>query len=107
MVGENFVKLKGYVIGKTFKYVGANNTAMFKGSLEIPADDGKKQFIKIAAWGSIAEDLNSFNGKTFVKIHGHIEESSFESNCNGCNMPMRKYWTEVLVDNFIVEGTNE
>jgi hypothetical protein len=107
MLGENFVKLKGYVIGKTFKHVGANNIAMFKGSLEIPTENGKRQFVKIAAWGSIAEDLSSFNEKTFVKIHGHIEDSSYDSNCSGCNMPMRKYWTEVIIDNFIEEDENE
>ena len=101
MDGENFVSLKGYIRQSTLKMVGDHNSILFKGKLAIPIG-GKEQYIKIGAWSSIAEGLNELPKNSFVHIHGHIEESSYNGKCRYCNGSEKKYWTEVIIDNFIV-----
>lgn len=100
VIGENFVTLTGKIQWPEFKTVGANNSSLFKAKLAIPID-GKNQFVKIAAWNTIAEALNDVSPDVFIKIHGHIEERSYDSACKHCGGPDKKYWTEVLVDNFM------
>lgn len=100
MDGENFVSLKGVVQRGELKTVGQKNTKLFKGKLAIPVGD-KFQYIKIAAWESIAEGLNSVPKDGFIHVHGHIEERSYDGKCRHCQGAEKKYWTEVVVDNFV------
>ena len=100
--GENFVSLKGYISRGTFKEVGQFNTGLFKASLAIPTEEGTRQYIKIAAWGDIAEALNDVNSKLMIKLHGHIEQSSYSGKCRHCNGPEKKYFTEVIIANFTI-----
>lgn len=102
MEGTNFVELVGKIIYPELKVVGANNTKLFKAKLAIPLNDGKFQYIKIAAWATMAEALGELTEDSFIKIHGHIEERRYEGRCRGCGNTEYKYWTEVLVDNFVV-----
>lgn len=101
MVGENFVTLVGKVTRPNFKLVGQNNIPLFKGSLSIPTVKGSNQFIKVAAWGELAEALKDVSSQVMIKVHGHIEESSYDGKCRHCQGPEKKYWTEVVIDNFI------
>lgn len=106
MIGENFVQLTGRITRPSFKNVGQNNIGLFKGTLAIPTAKGTEQFIKVAGWAQTAEALSSVAPNATVKIHGHIEESSYESKCKHCQGPDKKYWTEVVVDNFVVVEEN-
>jgi len=106
MIGENFVTLIGRITRPSFKNVGQNNIGLFKGTLAIPTAKGTEQFIKIAAWAQIAEALSVIDSSTVIKIQGHIEESSYEGKCKHCQGPEKKYWTEVVVDNFVPMGDN-
>jgi single-stranded DNA-binding protein len=101
-LGENFVTLVGKISKKDYKLVGQNNLSLLKGTLAIPTPNGAFQYVKIAAWHGNAEALNELKKGVFVKIHGHIEESSFDGKCRYCKAPEKKYWTEVVIDNFIV-----
>lgn len=101
MVGENFVTLTGYITRPNFKIVGQNNTPLFKGSMSIPTAKGSNQFLKIAGWGEIAESLRDTGSQVMIKAHGHIEESSYDGKCRHCGGAEKKYWTEVVIDNFI------
>jgi single-stranded DNA-binding protein len=105
MQGENFVRLQGRLVSPSLKTVGQNNSSLFKARLAIPVgDDGKRnQWIKVAAWAAIAEGLGELSENTFVKIHGHIEERSYDGKCRHCNGFEKKYWTEVVIDNFVVK----
>ena len=102
MVGENFVRLTGKLIKIKHKELD-NNGYMFKATLAIPSQDhdGFYQYVKVGAWGDVAEDLSKLKSSTYVKIHGHIEESSYDSQCRHCQAFEKKYWTEVMIDNFI------
>ncbi len=104
MLGENFVSLQGQIMWPELKTVGANNSSLFKGKLAIPIKDrdgnDKKQYLKIAAWNQIAESLNDVGKDDFIKIHGHVEERSYDGKCKHCQGVEKKYWTEVVVDNF-------
>lgn len=99
MDGENFVSLKGTIQWPELKTVGQNNTPLFKGKLVIPIGD-KAQYLKIAGWNAVAEGLGALPKDAFIHIHGHIEERSYDGACKHCNGQEKKYWTEVVVDNF-------
>lgn len=105
MQGENFVSLLGQIVWPELKTVGAKNSRLFKAKLAIPVKDfqgnDKKQYVKIAAWNDKAEGLNDIEKDAFVKIHGHIEERSYDSACKHCQGSAKKYWTEVVVDNYM------
>ena len=100
MLGENFVSLKGKIQWPEFKQVGQNNTSLFKAKLEIPLEGDKSQYLKIAAWANIAEGLRDVPKDAFIHIHGHVEERSYDGTCKHCKGQEKKYWTEVVVDNF-------
>lgn len=99
MQGENFVNLKGTIQWPELRTVGERNSSLFKGKLAIPIDD-RNQYLKIAAWNELAEALASLPKDAFVHIHGHIEERSYDGKCKHCQGVEKKYWTEVVIDNF-------
>lgn len=101
MEGENFVSLKGTLQWPELKQVGQNNTPLFKAKLAIPFGD-KSQYLKVAGWNSIAEGLNDVPKDAMIHIHGHIEERSYDGICKHCRGQEKKYWTEVVIDNFSV-----
>lgn len=101
MQGENFVSLKGTLQWPEFKTVGEYNTSMLQGKLVIPIED-KKQYIKIKAWRELADSLRDVPEGTFIHIHGHIEERSYDGLCKHCRGQEKKYWTDVVIDNFVV-----
>lgn len=101
MDGANFVELIGKIVSPQFKTVTGGHK-LFKSKVAIPTSDGRFQYLKIAGWRNVAEALNELPEETFVKIHGHIEERSYDGKCRHCGGSEKKYWTEVLVDNFIV-----
>jgi hypothetical protein len=101
MNGENFVKLRGKIIKPSFKYVGDNNTGLFKATLAIPVQDfDGNQYINIASF-QCSEVLNDLPKNSFVEIQGHIEQRSYDGKCRHCGGYDKKYWTEVVVDNFV------
>lgn len=100
MIGENFVKLVGKVVYPNFKEFSGTNK-LLKGKIAIPIDGGM-QYIKFSAWNSLAEDIFSLKANTFIKIHGHIEERSYSGNCRYCGGSDKKFWTEVVIDNFVI-----
>lgn len=101
--GENFVSLIGKISWPDFKRVGANASKLFKAKLAIPVVNSDKfQYLKIAGWNAIAEALNDVEKDKFIKVHGHIEERSYDGKCKHCGGFDKKYWTEVVVDNFVV-----
>ena len=101
MEGENFVSLKGKITNLKSKTVGEYNNVLTNGVIAIPID-GKAQYIKVSAWDSMAEELSILPKNNFVHIHGHIEERSYDGKCRHCNGSEKKYWTEVVIDNFVV-----
>lgn len=100
--GENYVKLIGKVVYPSLKKFGDNNF-LFKGKIRIPTQDEKEhfQYVKVAAWGSLAEALEMVSPKADVCILGHIEERSYNTTCRHCGGPDKKFWTEVMVDSFV------
>jgi hypothetical protein len=102
MLGENFVRITGKLIRIKHRELEGGGY-MFKATLAIPSQDhdGFYQYLKVAAWGEMAEDLSKLNSSTYVKVHGHIEESSYDGQCRHCSGFDKKYWTEVMIDNFI------
>lgn len=103
MIGENFVSLVGKIERPSLKQVGVNNTDLFNGTLNIPTKiEGKSQYIKLSAWSAVATAMADVPSNAFVKIHGHIEERSYDGKCRHCGGFDKKYWTSVVVDNFII-----
>jgi single-stranded DNA-binding protein len=102
MEGENFVSLVGKIERPSFKTVGQHNSSLFKANLAIPTQDSNNfQYIKIVSWGTLADGMAEVSPGIFVKVHGHIEENSYNGKCRHCGGFDKKYWTNVVVDNFI------
>ena len=103
MEGKNFVELQGKIMWPEIRTVG-DGYKLFKSKIAIPIEghDGKFQYLKIAAWQATGEALGELPAETFIKIHGHIEERRYDGKCKHCGEAERKYWTECVVDNFIV-----
>ncbi len=102
MVGKNFVILVGTIDRPVFKNVGQDNIPLFKGSMVIPLEGDRRQFVKIAAWREVAEALKDVAPNTFLKVQGHIEERSYEGKCGLCQGANKRYWTEVVIDAFAI-----
>lgn len=98
-VGENFVCMVGKITKPKFKELD-NNNFMFKATLAIPAFESGYQYVKVGAWGTNAEYLGELKSGTYIKIHGHLEESSYNGTCRHCGGQDKKYWTEIIIDNF-------
>ncbi len=97
--GENIVKLVGKI---SYREVSIySDITNYKCKLALPIDD-KFQYVKIGAWGKIAEALAELPNGTYIKLFGHIEETSYDTKCKYCQGPSKAYWTNVVVDNFIV-----
>lgn len=108
MQGENFVKLRGYLANPKFTYTG-NGYPKFSGRLAVPIQYTKngeqietRIFFKIAAWNDYAEALNELVEGVPLEINGHLSDRSYDGVCKSCGAPEKKYWSEVIVDNFIV-----
>lgn len=99
MEGENFVSLKGQFQWPELKTVGEKNSSLFKAKMVIPIGE-RSQYLKVAAWHNIAEGLAALPKDSFVHIHGHVEERSYDGRCKHCQGTEKKYWTEVVIDNF-------
>lgn len=106
MTGQNFVELQGKIMWPTKKTVG-NGYSLFKSKIAIPIEGHKDkfQYLKIAAWQEKADALAELPEGTYIKLHGHIEERSYDGKCKSCGGAEKKYWTEVIVDNFISVGS--
>ena len=103
--GENFVVLVGRLTYPSLKAVGDNNNALYNAKMAIPTlnGGGKSQYVKVTAWGTIAEGLAIIPQDKFVRINGHIEERSYDAKCRHCGGPDKKFWTNVIVDNYRLE----
>ncbi len=99
ILGDNIVKLVGKIKYKEVNFY--NDVANFKCKLAVPTEDSF-QYIKIGAWGKIAELLAELPNDTYIKLFGHIEETSYDTKCKYCQGPQKVYWTNVIVDSFII-----
>lgn len=106
MEGRNFVELVGQIRWPELNYT-VNGNARFKCKVAVPftTKDGelKHEFHSVVAWGNIAEDLAQLSEDTKIKVHGRINSRSFMGKCPHCKEEQKRYWTEVVVDNFVTE----
>lgn len=99
ILGENFVKLVGKITYK--ELTEYNGYISFKCKLAVPIQE-KFQYIKVDAWGELAETLGDLPNGTWIKAYGHIAESSYDSKCKYCQGISKAYWTSVTINNFVV-----
>lgn len=98
ILGENFVILQGKISWPKAQLY--DDSMFFRCSIAVPIDD-KFQYIKVSTWGKMAETLAELPPDTWIKVYGHIEESSYMTNCKYCQAESRAYWTSVTIDNYI------
>lgn len=109
--GRNFVEIQGEMSYIKFSYIG-DGVPKFSGKVGVPikhtsrdgAEYESKTYIKVVAYGTMASALvaEGICDGMWVRIQGNIQEHSYESKCSSCEAPSRRYWTEVLINNFIV-----
>lgn len=110
--GVNVVELQGFLKYKQIKET-SNNNFLFSGKVAVPATYFDKQtksnkstfkYVKISAWGDVAQGLFALDENTPVHVYGSFNERNYDGNCKLCGGQEKKYWTDVLVDNFTVVG---
>jgi single-stranded DNA-binding protein len=106
MTGKNFVELVGLVKWPELTYT-ANGNARFKCKIAVPFQtkegETKHEYHAVVSWGALAEDMSSLIEDAQIKIHGRINSRSFMGKCPHCNEEQKRYWTEVVADNFVTE----
>ena len=111
--GINFVELVGVLTNPELRET-KNNNHHFQGKVAVPhsytdratgAQKEGSKYIKISAWGGLAQELSGVPEGTALKVQGTFNERSYDGTCKSCGNPEKKYWTDVLVNNFmVVEG---
>lgn len=109
MDGNNFVELVGFLKSPQLKET-RNNNFHFQGKVAVPFSYKDRQtgdlkegskYVKISAWGDLAQDIANLPEDTPVKVQGIFNERSYDGNCKSCGTTEKKYWTDVLVNNFV------
>lgn len=112
MEGNNFVELVGYLRYPQVQET-RNGHTKYQAKVAVPFLYRDKQtgeekegnnYIKISAWNELAQALAEVEEGTPVRVHGVFNERSYDGNCKECGCIEKKYWTDVLVNNFVVEG---
>jgi len=108
--GNNFVELVGFIKYPELRET-RNGNSHFQGKVAVPSSykDFKtgeqkdtQRYIKVSAWGDLAQELSTLQDGTPVRIQGIFNERSYDGNCKSCGNAEKKYWTDVLVNNFVV-----
>ena len=112
MEGSNFVELVGYLRYPDVKET-RNGHLKYQAKVAIPfvyrdRETGEEKegnnYIKISAWNEVAQALSEVQEGAPVRVQGSFNERSYDGNCKQCGHAEKKYWTDVLVNNFVVEG---
>ena len=110
--GSNFVQLSGFLKFPSLKETN-NGNFRFQGKIAVPftfkdRETGETKqgsnYVKISAWGDVAQELSNLAEDTPVRVEGVLSERSYPGNCKKCGQEEKKYWTDVVVDNFVVEA---
>lgn len=99
--GENQFVLQGAVCWPELKQVGESGNSLFKCKIKAPyvRDDGStgNSYVKITAWGDIAEALGNFQEGQVVKVTGHIQDRTWTTPTG-----QKRVFTDAVVTNFVV-----
>jgi len=102
--GQNFVQLEGELMWPEFKATATGKLfCKFKVAIPFELRDGNvvKSYIKCAAWEIVAEALQAVEQGSWLKVTGRVNERSYDGKCKHCHSAEKKYWTEVVIDNFV------
>lgn len=102
MLNDNFVRLIGKIYKPSFKEY-PSGAKLFKSDIAIPMpqDQSKFQYLRLTAWGAMAEALAEVAEGSYIKVYGHIEKNTYMAKCRYCGNGNNTYWFEVGVDNFV------
>lgn len=101
MIGKNLIVLIGYIT-KPNLLEYEEGKYLFTATMSIPTDEAEKhkQKLKITSF-EYAEQLALINEDVMVKVEGHFETKSYSYMCPSCGNLERRYWTTIVVDNFL------
>ena len=105
MIGENWVKLRGYIKSPELKTVGPYDSSLFKAKLAIPVnkEETEFQYLHVASF-ECADALSQVSRDKQISIHGHIEDNAFTSRCRHCGGYDKRFWYEIIIDAFEIMG---
>jgi single-stranded DNA-binding protein len=110
MEGNNFVEFVGFMRFPELRETGTGKQ-LFKGKVAIPFEYKDRQtgevkngsrYYKISAWGELAEELSGVVDGAPIKVQGIYNERTYDGNCKHCGVAEKKYYTDVLVNNFVL-----
>jgi single-stranded DNA-binding protein len=110
MNGQNEVYLTGFLKFPQLRQT-KNGHTQFQGKVAVPGSYTDRvsgetkdttRYVKVSAWGELAEELGSLPEGTALKVQGTFNDRSYEGNCKDCGTVQTKYWTDVQIANFEV-----
>jgi hypothetical protein len=108
-MGNNYIELEGVLRYPSYIDI-KEGFYKFQAKLDVPMvydfDDGStvlnNTLVKVSCFGDLADSLSLVSEGSVIKVTGVLQERSYMGNCRSCGITDRKYWTDVLVDNFVV-----
>lgn len=106
MIGKNEANLQGVLRFPNLRQT-RNGHTQFTGKMAVPftykknnAEEQGMKYIKISAWGDLAEELGALPDGTALNVRGTVNERQYEGNCKSCGEVQKLTWTDIIVDNY-------
>ena len=100
--GYLLVTMVGKIAESTLSYT-KTGSPYCKGRMAIPfttrEGDPKHKFYNFIVWSDLAEIVAEIPEDTLVKMEGDLRISSYDGTCPDCNSAIKKYWTDVVINN--------
>jgi len=106
--GKNEVVLEGFLKFPELKET-QNGHSLFQAKVMVPfsytdrttgEQKDSSRYVRISAWGEIGQSMGALVDGTPVRVRGHFNERSYDSNCKDCGTLQKRTWTDVQVNNF-------
>jgi len=95
------VTMVGKIVESNLNYTKKGNPYT-KGKIAIPFltrdGDKKHKFYNFIVWEDLAETVAEIPEDVLVRMEGDLRISSYDSNCPDCNSVIKKYWTDIVVN---------
>lgn len=109
MADVNHVEMTGKLAYPEYKET-ANGYPRFSGKLIITKKgsdrDGNayesKDFVRIVAWGDLALTMQDLVENSRLSVTGRLSDRSYTGQCKGCGCDQKRFWYEVVIDNYTV-----
>jgi single-stranded DNA-binding protein len=109
MNDRNFVEVTGKLAYPEYKET-SNGYPRFTGKVIVTKqgtdrdgnDYSSKDFVRIVAWGDLARTMQELEENSRLNVTGRLSDRSYTGQCKACGADQKRFWYEVVVDNYTV-----